>query len=240
MFILSLFLLNCTKESIKPGMPAEDVFNVSKRAYEKKDYNRAIEGFKKLVFEHPGSELIARAQFYLAESYVNTRDYEDAIIEYRFLIDNFPESPLLDDASFKLGLAYYKSSPSYYLEQKRTEEALRTIERFISFFPESEWVGEAKKVERECLNKLSKKELENGKLYYKLGNFESAEIYLKDLLEVYPTSSNIQEARFTLALCYKKLDRGEEAKDILEELVSEEGVFSEKARKELELLVKDK
>lgn len=236
--LFSLLLLSCTKETIKPGLPADELFEISKNAFEKKKYGRAIDGFKKLVFEHPGSELIDKAQFYLAESYLNARDYENAVVEYRFLIQNFPESPYLDDAHYKLGLTYYKASPAYYLDQKRTEDALKIIDRFIIRFPESGWIDDAKKLKAKCLDKLSKKELENGKLYYKLGHFESAEIYLNDLLESYPSSSYVDETRFTLALCYRKLGREEEAKEIFKELSEEEGQFTEKAEKELEKISK--
>ncbi|TES90260.1 MAG: outer membrane protein assembly factor BamD [Candidatus Cloacimonadota bacterium] len=238
--VLCLFVLNCSKKTIKLKLPTEELFRISKEYFDEKKYGRAIEGFKKLVFEHPGSELIDEAQFYLAESYFNTKDYENAIVEYRFTIENFQESPFLDDASYKLGLTYYKTSPKYYLDQKRTEEALKIINKFTVRFPESEWIGEAKTIQEKCFDKLSKKELENGKLYYKLGHFESAEIYLFDLLENYPSSSYKDEARFTLALCYKKLGRKIEAEEIFEDLSKKRGKFTRKAKKELEKIAKNK
>ena len=238
LFLLPIVLLNCTKESIAYNLPANELFEISKDAFDKGKYDRAIDGFKKLVFEHPGSELIDKAQFYLAESYFGTKDYEGAIVEYRFFIDNFPESPYLDDVAYKLGLAYYKISPPYYLEQKRTEDALKIIGEFIIRFPESEWIEEAKKIEKKCLDKLSKKQLENGKLYYKLGHYRSAEVYLEDLLGNYPTSSYIDESKFTLALCYKKLGEEEEAREVFVSLVENDGEFAERARKELRKLSK--
>lgn len=223
----------CSKDSIKRGLPADELYTISKQAYDNKKFGKAIEGFKRLVFEHPGSELIDDAQFYLGESYFYSKDYENAAVEYRFLMQGFPESPFLDDAHYKLGLTYFKASPPYYLDQRRTQEALRVIERFISRFPESELFDDAQAVREECLSKLSRKELENGKLYYKLGHYESAEIYLMEVVNSYPTSSYFDESRFTLALCYVKLGRNDEAKEILNELSENGGEFSEKAEEEL-------
>lgn len=214
-------------------MPTEDLFKVLKDAFDNKKYGRAIDGFKKLVFEHPGSEYVDEAQFFLAESYLNTKDYENAVVEYRFLIENFPESPYLDDASYKLGFSYFAASPPYYLEQIKTEDALKIVERFIVQFPESEWIGDARKVEKECLDKLSRKELENGKLYFKLERFKSAEIYFLDILESYPSSRYIDEAKYTLALCYQRQSKNEEAKSLLQELLDTKGTFAEKAKKEI-------
>lgn len=238
LILCSLFLLTCTKETIKQNMLAEDLFEFSKEAFNKKKYNLAIEGFKMLVFEHPGSEFIDDGQFYLGESFFNSKDYENAVVEYRFFIQNFPESPYLDDANYKLGFSYYKSSPSYYLEQTRTEEALKIIERFLIRFPESEWIEEAEEVKRKCFDKLAKKELENAKLYYKLAHFRSAEIYLEDLLESYPSSIHIDETKYRLGLCYLKTEKKDEAIEIFQELSEEEGAFSDKAEKELEKLSK--
>lgn len=233
------FLLGCTKQTIKLGMSAREIYHLSKEAFEQENYDLAVDGFKKLVFEFPGSELIDESQFFLAESYLGRGDYEDAIVEYRFLMDNFPESPYVDDGNYKLGLAYFKTSPPYYLEQRRTKDALNIINGFIISFPESKYVEKAKEIRNKCLDRLARKELQNGRLYLKLGHMESAEIYLKYLLENYSSSIYVEEARFLLGVCYKKLDRKEEAKTILARLVEEDGDYSLKARKELEDIAKD-
>lgn len=233
MCFLFLILSGCTKKAIIYDMPTEDLFKISKDAFDNKKYGPAIDGFKKLVFEHPGSEYIDEAQFFLAESYLNTKDYENAVVEYRFLIENFPESPYLDDASYRLGFAYFAASPPYYLEQTKTEDALKIIKKFVVQFPESEWIGEARKVEKKCFDKLSRKELENGKLYFKLGRFNSAEIYFLDILKSYPSSHYIDETKYTLALCYQKQSKNEEAKSLLQELLDTKGRFAEKAKKQL-------
>lgn len=236
--VFLIVFVSCSKERINRGLAADELFTISKEAFDNKKFGRAIEGFKRLVFEHPGSELIDNAQFYLGESYFYTKDYENASVEYKFLMQGFPESPFLDDANYKLALTYFRASPPYYLDQRRTQEALKVIERFLLRFPESELFDDAEDVKEECLSKLSRKDLENGKLYYKLGYYESAEIYLLDVVESYPSSSYVDESHFTLARCYVKLGRDEEAKEILTALSSNGGKFSEKAEKELEKLSK--
>ncbi|OQX55040.1 MAG: hypothetical protein B5M53_04830 [Candidatus Cloacimonas sp. 4484_209] len=234
--ILIFIFLGCAREAIKPDLTVDELFSKSMEEFNKKKYNLAIDGFKRLVFQHPGSELIDKAQFYLAESYLNSKDYDDAIVEYRFLIENFPESPFLDDASYKIGLCYYLASPPYYLDQNKTEAALKVLNSFIKHFPESEWIEKAQEIKQKCLDKLSKKELETGKLYYKLGHFKSAEIYLNNLLDVYPTSSYVDESKYTLALCYEKQGRVDEAKVLLTELMDGKGKFSIQAKKRLKYL----
>jgi outer membrane protein assembly factor BamD len=237
--ILTVLLIGfacCSKESIQQGLPADDIYDISMEAFNNRKYGKAIEGFKRLVFEHPGSELIDEAQFYLGESYFYSRDYENAVVEYKFLIQSFPESPYLDDATYKLALTYFKASPPYYLDQRRTNEALKIIERFIAHFPESELFDEAQDVREKCLSKLSRKEMENGKLYYKLGHYESAELYLLEVVESYPSSEYIEESRYMLALCYLKLGRNEEAKEIFVDLSENGGEYSERAKEELEKL----
>jgi len=236
--LITLLLLNCTKETIRQGLPSDELFKLSKEYYDRKKYGTAIDGFKRLIFEHPGSEYIDDAQFYLGDSYLQTHDYENAAVEFRFCIQNFPESPYLDDAHYKLGVTYYKASPAYYLDQRRTHEAVKVIDRFITRFPESELIEEAKGIKEKCFDKLSKKGLENGKLYCKSGHYKSAKIYFDDIIEQYPSSSHIEEARFMLALCYIKLGREEEAKEIFEELAASSGTFSKKAEKELTKLNK--
>ncbi len=236
--ILLILFIACSKETIKKGLPAEELYRASMEALENKKYGKAIEGFKRLVFEHPGSERIDDAQFYLGEAYFASGDYENAVVEYRFLIQGFPESPWIDDATYKLGLTYFKASPAYYLDQRRTQEALRIIERFLDNFPESDLRDEAASVKNDCENKLSRKELENGRLYYKLGHYGSAELYLLDMLSTYPESSHADESRYMLGLCYVKLGREEEAKEIFGELSKDGNAFSAKAEQELDKLNK--
>lgn len=188
-----LLLAGCGGHKKQVKLGPEEIFRTSKQYFDKKKYGKAINGFKKVIFEHPGSHWTEQAQYYLAKSCFLSKDYINAEMEYDFFIRSFPESRFTDDAYFELAVSYYKESPPYYLDQSLLKKAYEKFETFELKYPDSKWQPEAEKYKQKCIDRFVKKELATAKLYIKLGRPKPATIYLEDILNKYPENSFKEE-----------------------------------------------
>lgn len=236
--VLLFMLLGCGGESFRASLDAEDQFIVAKAHFNKRKYDKAKEGFQRLLFEYPGSDYIDDAQFYLAECYFEKRNYQEAQSEYKFMVDNFRDSPYADDAHYKLVLCYYKLTKPYYLDQELTNQTMEEIELFLSKYPGTELRKEVMEIRNKCRNKLARKELENGKMYMKMEKYEPARIYLNGVLEEYGDTEIKDEAILLLGKCYEEEHKFDEAKEAYERVLneSEDEKSKEEARERIRKL----
>jgi outer membrane protein assembly factor BamD len=232
-----VFIVGCGGNKSLVKLDAEDQYQLAKEAFDRGKYNKAIDEFKRVLFEHPGSHLVDDAQYYLAESYMIMEDYSQGVIEYEYLIRNFPESSYVDKAHYQLGVAHYQQSSPFYLDQTNTEKSIEVFQNFLKQFPESKFVPEVENFLFLAKEKLAKKTLENGRLYKKRKEYSSAKIYLQSLLHDYPNSKYRREATYFLGECFESMGDKEEALRIFRELLSGEDRFVAKAKEKIEKLV---
>ncbi|MDI6840647.1 MAG: outer membrane protein assembly factor BamD [bacterium] len=192
--LLTIFcLLSCSRHKTEVKLNVEDEFTLAKSEFEYKHYDKAIDGFKRVIFRYPGSKWVEESQYLLAKAYLEKKDHTQAELEYDFFIQSYPRSRFADDAYFELSLCYFKESPPYGIEQSLTKKALQLFRSFIAKYPDSELIDKAREYEKKCIDKLVKKELETAKLYVKLGKPASAILYLKDIQQSYPDNSYSKE-----------------------------------------------
>lgn len=197
-FIL-LCLLSCSRNKSEAELGPEEEFKIAMLKFEAKNYDKAIGGFKRIVFRFPGSKWAEEAQYKLAKSYFLQKDYSTAQIEYDFFLKSYQRSRFADDAAFESAVCnFYESSP-YYLDPSLTKKALQEFRSFIKKYADSELIHQAKEYEQKCIDKLVRKDLETAKLYIKIGKKEAAILYLEDLQKNYPNSSYTSEISDLLA-----------------------------------------
>ena len=93
------------------------------------DYAAAIAQFRDFMKNHPQSELLDNAQYWLGEAYYVTRDYERAAGAFRAVGERWPDSRKAPDALLKLGYTLQ--------EQKRLPEARVALGQVVQRFPGS-------------------------------------------------------------------------------------------------------
>lgn len=237
--IFELLILGCGGNHVLVKLDAPDQFQKAKEFFDRKKYGDAIEEFKRVLFEHPGSAYVDDAQFYLGESYFLMEDYSQAVSEYDYLLRNFPESPFVENSEFRLGVSHYRQSPPYYLDQTETRKAIESFEEFMIKFPHSGFIQEAENFLTLGREKLAKKTLENGRLYYKRKEYSSAILYFQSLLSEYSESQYRREATYLLGECFERTGRREEALASYRDLLLGEDGFVQKAREKIEKLEKE-
>jgi len=160
-----LFVWGCSSSKEVANLSAEDRFEIGKEKFDKKKYLDAVEDFKYILIQYPGSAVADDAQFYLAESYYNKGEYLLAASEYENLIRGYPSSEYVPMSRYKLGLCYYNLSPKSQLDQTYTYKAIDALQGFIEYHPTSAFVQDAEQKIHELINKLAKRDYETAVFY---------------------------------------------------------------------------
>ena len=192
LYIISLILITATlyscSSSDKTDITSDDpekAFATAKRNYDKKDYLQAIEDFSYIKLRFSGSNIVDKAQYYLAMSHYKREEYILAAYEFDYLLKNYPTSEYAEESRFNVAMCYYELSPDYELDQLYTRYAIASFQIFLDLYPDSKLSGDAEAKIYALRNKLAFKDLKSGELYVKLDDYRAAVVYYDHILEEY-------------------------------------------------------
>lgn len=83
-----------------------DVYTAAKQLFDQNEFEKAREGFEKLLKKFPNSTRADNAQFWIGETYYRERWYEKAILEYQKVIEKYPNGNKVAAALLKQGFAF--------------------------------------------------------------------------------------------------------------------------------------
>ncbi|MBW7888416.1 MAG: outer membrane protein assembly factor BamD [Bacteroidetes bacterium] len=206
--LLSVFFLSaCSSTKEVETLPVDVQYSKAEALYNNDDYLEAIEAFKLIIIQYPGSEFADKAQYYLAECRFKRGEFILAASEYDNLVRLMPSSPFAPLARYKKALSFYELSPRAQLDQKYTKLAIDEFQNFIEFYPKDTLVQDAETKLSELSDKIAKKVFENGLLYYRLEYYRAAIKYFDDLIEQYHDSQYTDDGYFWKAKCqYERRD----------------------------------
>lgn len=236
-FIVSLgfLLVSCGTTLVLTPLETEDEFERAMSFFENRKFDAAVQAFERILFYHPSSEYVDDAQYWLGRSYFEMQNYNQAISEFDYLIKNFSTSAFLQDAQFYRAKSYLLKAPGYTKDPTELENAISLFNQFLTRYPNSEYTDEVRVLILEARNRLAKKDIENGKLYVKLGELDAALLYFTYVFETYPETDVSSEAKYNAALLYEKKREPEKALALYNQLL-EEDAWREKAEKRIEEL----
>ena len=192
MRILSLVILvaltfswGCGSSNVLENLSAEDRFQIAKKKFDNESYFDAIEDFRVITLQFPGSAVADSAQFLLAECYYHRDQFILSASEYETLIRTMSTSKFVPTARYQIGMCYYALSPSSELDQKNSHKALDALQSFIEYHPTSPLVPQAEAKIMELNTKLAKKEYDSGVIYMKMENYKAAERQFDFVIEKY-------------------------------------------------------
>lgn len=100
----------------KSKRAADMQYRVAERHYDRKEYAKAAEEFRRVVSDFPAGNNAPSALFYQAESLYRAASYEDAVGAYTRFIDNYPKNE-------SVRVAYLHLANSLYYLEKYPEAA---------------------------------------------------------------------------------------------------------------------
>ena len=160
---------------------AKKLLNQADAAFDSKEYNEALELYKKFLDKYPNNPDAYRAQLGVAKSYKELGEYDNAIESYN-KVSSYPIHPKLKskvDEMVKLYIENAKltSEVNPYEEAKKLldegnyQEAINKFEVYIKEHPDSSLLAQA--------------QIRIGESYFKLGDYINSEKAYKNALENY-------------------------------------------------------
>ena len=129
--LFTILFIACSSTNIES---AEKLWDTAIEFRQKNDLRSSITSFKSIIQNYPNSEFSSKAQFQIADIYLNdVKDYPFAITEFETLISNHPEATLAKKSAFMIAYVY-----SNYLDEYSM--AMEKYKLFLEKYPNDELV----------------------------------------------------------------------------------------------------
>ncbi len=164
----------------------ESLYARGKEHYDRKNYEKAIEVFRRVKEEYPLSQLAIMAELGIADSYFSDGKYVDAQVFYNEFIELHPTNPNVPYAMYQFAMCHYNQMETIDRDQTETIKARAAFERLISRFPDSKFSFLAEKKLRECKERLAEHEFYVGYFYFKSKKYYAAMRRFEGIAKNYP------------------------------------------------------
>jgi outer membrane assembly lipoprotein YfiO len=183
---------------------SEDLFRLGK-------WTDAGAGFEQVTFQLPTRDSVAlRARFMLAETEFARGNYLEAARRFRRVVDESPTNPIAPNALLRAADAQAALWKRPELDPTYGEAALATYRELVVRYPGTRAsVRAAPKMKRLAAMQAAKV-FTNGEFYFKIGAYDSAILYYKDVVAQYGDTDPAVRALFRLVTIYQRLSYQEE------------------------------
>jgi outer membrane protein assembly factor BamD len=213
--------VSCSSGIDLRGLDAEQMFARGQSELDAGHWDNAAAVFERFTFEFATHPLLERARYNLGRAYFGRKEYLTASTEFLRLVQDFPNGEYADDARFMVCRAYEQLSPRVPLDQEYTRGAVEHCAALAEFYPGSEYADSARLTGERLRNKLAEKELYRADFYYRAKAYDSAIVFLEQLLETYPRTSAAPRALLRLVQIYEVLGYDEELEQVRRRLLEE-------------------
>jgi outer membrane protein assembly factor BamD len=186
---------------------AEAAIRHGKWADAEKQLNRAVLEFP------PGDPRTARAHLYLGEALFAQGRQLEAAREFRKTSDETPNDPLAPEALLRLGDVYSDLWRRPELDPTYGQTALSTYQELLNRYPGSNAAKRAQLRVAELNERFAYKAYKAAVFYLRLKAYDSAILYLKDVVATYPKTAVVPEALVKLVQAYQKLGYREDVQE---------------------------
>lgn len=184
----------------------EELYVAAHKEYRKRRFDNAIAAFERLTLELPARDtLLPRAHFWLGKSHARHGAQLLAAQEFARVTEGFPDDSLGDDALIESGRAYQRLWRKPGLDAQYGQNALGAYRLLLVLYPNSSLRGEAIRQVNKLEQWFATKDYENGLHYMRRKAYDSAIIYLKDVVKNYPSSTRARDANLRLVEAYRAI-----------------------------------
>lgn len=202
LFVLSifLFLISCKSEFelLRTSNNPEKIYEAANKYYDQGDYDRAISLYDIVIQYYRGRQEAENMFYRYAYAHYKLNDFILAQTYFKNFSTTFANSIYKEEAEYMSAYSNYRQSPNYKLDQTPTIKAIEGFEQFINLYPNSERAIEANNLIDELRKKLELKSVEQGLLYYKIGDFQAATVTFQNTIKDFPESKRNEEIRFLI------------------------------------------
>ncbi len=199
---MSVFLSGCAYQKeynkVYNQGTVEEKYDFAVRAYDKQDYRKSIILFEELLPLFRGKDALEGILYNLAYAYFYDKDYFMSAYYFRLLSRQFPNGSHVEQATYMSAYCKALESPDYRLDQTATKEAIKQLQLYINYYPDSRRAEEAGRLIGEMRQKLAMKAFHIAGMYYKRNLYNAAAISYRNFLKDYPESPDREEAMYLM------------------------------------------
>ncbi len=200
--IVTIFLvLGSCKSKFQKALKSNDPkskFEVAEYFFKKKDFFRAQTLFDQLENEVSNTPLAEKILYYQAQCDFGLKMYSLAGYRFKMYYETYPTNANSEEALYMNAYCIWLDSQDSELDQTDTYKAIETFKIFVNVYPESKYVEECNKYLDKLRFKLSFKAYNNAKLYYNIGEYKSAIVSLRNVVNDFPEIAQREEIDFLI------------------------------------------
>jgi outer membrane protein assembly factor BamD len=209
----------------------EALYAAGTQQLQQKKWDNAVQIFEKLTLELPARDtLLPASHFRLAEAYSNRGEHLLAAQSYSRLAESFATDTLADQALYRAGREYQAMWRRPVLDPQYGGEAAATFELMLGLYPDSEWKDSATKQLGVLQEWFATKDYETGMHYLRRKAYDSAIIYMRDVVTKYPNTARSRDALLRLVDAFDAInwkdDKADTCKTLKEKYPSDPEVVA--------------
>ena len=175
----------------------------------------AIEIFNSLVKKAPYSEYAPRAQYKLGIILFELGRFDEARDAFQKVVDNYSDTEWAPPAKYQLAIATSRAFPGADYDSSYLQEATNRLDEFIKDHPEAKISDEAGDQLKSLRNREAKKNFEIAEFYESQGQYKSAIIYYRKVVDNYLDSDYYDSAIENIQELNKLIDGDLTKKDLI-------------------------
>lgn len=174
----------------------------------------ALKHLDRVLLEFPpGDPRVAQAHLFAGEAHFAMGSHLQAAREFRRVSDDTPNDALAPEALLRAGDAYADLWRKPELDPSYGQTALATYQELLNRYPGGSAAKRAQQRIDDLQERFAIKEYKAALYYMRLKAYDSAILYLKDLVATYPRSSVAPDALIHLVQAYRTLGYKEDVQE---------------------------
>lgn len=192
----------------------DSLWTAGQEHFRQGEWSKAGGVFERLMLEFPpGDSRIINTHYMLGEIYFAQNDHIRSAREFRRVSDSTSSNPLAPEALMRAGDVYADLWRRPELDPSYGQTALATYEELLNRYPDSPAAPRTRERIARLNDGFAEKEFKSALYYLRLKAYDSAILYLRDLLATYPRASISPEALVKLIEAYHAIGYAEEEKE---------------------------
>jgi outer membrane protein assembly factor BamD len=200
-------------QTVSPQV-VDSLWRTSERAVRQGKWGDAQKLLERALLEFsPGDARIPQAHYWLGEAQFARGQQLEAAREFRKASDETPNHPIAPEALLRVGDVYSDLWRRPELDPTYGQTALATYQELLNRYPGSSAAKRAQLRIAELNERFAFKTYRAALFYFRLKAYDSAVLYLKDLIANYPKTAVAPEALIKLVQAYRRLGYGEDVQE---------------------------
>jgi outer membrane protein assembly factor BamD len=168
----------------------------AKEYYDEGQFVKTTEILAQILPRYRASAEAEELNWMNAMSYYGMKDYYMASTYFKQFNEQFPFGEHAEEGNYMAAYCDYRIAPRPELDQENTRNAIEGFKIFMTKYPNSPRIQEAKKYLTELEEKLVQKSYLNARLYYDMKQYKAAVVALNNSLKEYANTQYREEMMF--------------------------------------------